>query len=75
MHGLLSSQICGINIIFIDPTVLVSNTKNLLVKWGMGFTVDQPENPLQPSLTHVKNRFYDLTKMQIGQGQQNRCHN
>jgi len=34
-----------------DPTVLVSTTKNLLVEQGVGVTVDQPENPLQPFLT------------------------
>ena len=53
-HGLvvlgLVTGDCRVNISFIDTTVLVSNTKSLLVKWGMGFTVDQPKNPLQPSL-------------------------
>ena len=42
---------CGVNISLVDPTVLVSNTEKLLAEWGMGFTFDQPENPLQPSLT------------------------
>ena len=40
---------CGVNISLIYPTVLASNTENLLVKWGMGVTIDQPENPLLPS--------------------------
>jgi len=26
---------CGVNISLVDPTVLISNSKNLLVKWGM----------------------------------------
>ena len=39
---------CGVNIALVDPTVLVYSTENLLVKWGMGVTIDQPENPLQP---------------------------
>ena len=38
---------CGVNISFMDLTVLVSNIENLLVKWGVGFTIDQPENPIQ----------------------------
>src|SRR5882724_9798193 len=37
---------CGVNISSVDPIVLVSSTENLLVRWGMGFTVDQPKNPL-----------------------------
>ena len=36
---------CRVNISLVDPTVLVSSTENLLVEWGMGFTVDLPENP------------------------------
>src|SRR6266850_249973 len=36
---------CGVNISLVDPTVLVSSTENLLVEWGMGFTIDLPENP------------------------------
>ena len=36
---------CGVNISLVDPTVLVSSTKNLLVERGVGFTVDLPENP------------------------------
>src|SRR5882672_12250222 len=39
---------CGVNISLVDPTVLISSTKNLLVKWGVGFTTDLPEN-LSPS--------------------------
>ena len=35
---------CGVNISLVDPTVLASSTENLLVEWGMGFTVDWPEN-------------------------------
>ena len=35
------------HISLIDPTVLVSNTENLLVKWGVGVTIDWPENFLQ----------------------------
>src|SRR5467141_3496109 len=35
---------CGVNISLVDPTVLVSSTENLLVEWGMGFTIDLPEN-------------------------------
>jgi len=31
---------------FVDCTVLVSSSKNLLVELGMGFTIDWPENPL-----------------------------
>ena len=42
---------CGSNKSFVYPTVLVSNTKNLLVKWGVGFTIDLPENAPLPSLT------------------------
>ena len=42
---------CEVNISLVDPTVLVSNTENLLVKCGVGFTIDQPENTLQLSLT------------------------
>jgi len=34
---------CRVNISLVDPTVLVSNTKNLLVKQGVGFTIDLPE--------------------------------
>src|SRR5882724_13681145 len=37
---------CGVNMSSVDPIVLVSSTENLLVRWGMGFTVDQPKNPL-----------------------------
>src|SRR5882672_8459808 len=39
---------CGVNISLVDPTVLVFSTENLLVEWGMGFTIDLPEN-LSPS--------------------------
>ena len=42
---------CGVNISLVDPTALVSNTENLLVKWGVGFTIDLPENPSASSLT------------------------
>ena len=35
---------CRVNISLVDPTVLVSNTENLLVEWGVGFTIDLPEN-------------------------------
>ena len=35
---------CGVNISLVDPTVLASSTENLLVEWGMGFTVDLSEN-------------------------------
>ena len=41
----------GVNISLVDPTVLVSNTENLLVEWGVGFTIDQPENPPLSFLT------------------------
>jgi len=41
---------CGVNISVVDPPVIVYNTKNLLFKWGMGFTVDQAGNPLLTSL-------------------------
>ena len=37
---------CAVNISLVDPTVLASNTENLLVEWGVGVTVDWPENPL-----------------------------
>src|SRR5882724_9179186 len=36
---------CGVNKSSGDRTVLVSSTENLLVGWGMDFTVDQPKNP------------------------------
>jgi len=39
---------CEVNISLVDPMVLVSNTKILIVEWGMGVTVDSPKNPLQP---------------------------
>ena len=39
---------CGVNISFMDLTVLVSNIENLLVKWGVGVTIDWPKNSLQP---------------------------
>ena len=39
---------CGVNISLVDTAVLVSNTKNLLVEWGVGVTIDWLENPLQP---------------------------
>ena len=39
---------CRVNISLVDPTVLVSSTENLLVKWGVGFTIDLPES-LSPS--------------------------
>ena len=42
---------CGVDIFLVGTIVPVSNTENLLVKWDIGFTIDQPENPLQPSLT------------------------
>src|SRR5882672_12532362 len=42
---------CGVNISLVDPTVLVSSTENLLVEWGVGFTIDLPENPSPSSLT------------------------
>jgi len=35
---------CGVNISLVDPTVLASSTENLLVEWGMSFTVDLSEN-------------------------------
>src|SRR5882724_3865225 len=47
---------CGVNMSSVDPTVLVSSTENLLVGWGMDFTIDQPKNPLWlllPSLLHL----------------------
>src|SRR5882672_4909876 len=43
-----STNGCGVNISLVDPTALVSSTKNLLVEWGVGFTIDLPEN-LSPS--------------------------
>ena len=45
------NRCCGVSISLVDPTVLISNTENLLVEWGMGLTIDWPENPLLPSLT------------------------
>src|SRR5882724_4605187 len=42
---------CGVNISLVDPTVLDSNTEKILVKQGVGVTIDWPENPLQPFLT------------------------
>ena len=34
---------CGVNMSSVEPTVLVSSTENLLVGWGVDFTVDQPK--------------------------------
>ena len=46
-HGFLGFWLincdCGVNISFVDPTVLISSSKILLVKQGVGFTVDWPE--------------------------------
>ena len=42
---------CGVNISLVDPTVLISSIENLLVKWGVGFTTDLPENLSVSSLT------------------------
>ena len=39
-----STDDCWVNISLVDPTVLVSSPKNLLVEQGVGFTVDLPEN-------------------------------
>src|SRR5882724_9550160 len=36
----------GVNISLVNPTVLVSKTENLLVRWGVDFTVDLFKNPL-----------------------------
>src|SRR5882724_12781711 len=47
---------CGVKMSSVDPTVLVSSTENLLVGWGMDFTIDWPKNPLWallPSLLHL----------------------
>ena len=41
---------CGVNISLVDPTVLISSTENLLVEWGVSFTIDLPENPSLSSL-------------------------
>src|SRR5882672_7398889 len=35
---------CRVNMSLVDPTVLISSAENLLVEWGMGFTIDLPEN-------------------------------
>ena len=35
---------CGVKISLVYPTVLISNTENLLVEQGVGFTIDLPEN-------------------------------
>src|SRR5882724_12036461 len=46
----------GVNMSSVDPTVLVSSTENLLVTWGVGFTVDLPKNlvwVLLPSSLHL----------------------
>src|SRR5882724_3042048 len=48
----------GVNISLVNPTVLVSKTKNLLVRQGVDFTVDLPKNPLGffglfPSLSSI----------------------
>ena len=48
----------GINISLVDPTVLVSNTENLLVEQGIDFTIDQLENPPWPFLTPWLVCFY-----------------
>src|SRR5882672_6936498 len=42
---------CGVNISLVEPTVLISSAENLLVEWGMGFTIDLPENCPPTSLT------------------------
>src|SRR5882672_2156689 len=42
---------CGVNISLVDPTVLISSTENLSVEWGVGFTIDLPENPSPSFLT------------------------
>src|SRR5882724_12113281 len=44
--GLVVTGDCGVNMSSVDPTVLVSSTENLLVRWGMGFTINLPKNPL-----------------------------
>src|SRR5882724_3199519 len=47
---------CGVNMSSVDPTVLVSSTENLLVRWGVDFTINWPKNPLWPllpSLLHL----------------------
>src|SRR5882724_3239785 len=54
--GLVVTGDCGVNMSSVDPTVLVSSTENLLVRWGMDLTVDLPKNPLwvlPPSLLHL----------------------
>src|SRR5882724_2588453 len=54
--GLVVTGDCGVNMSSVDPTVLVSSTENLLVGWGMDFTVNWPKNPLWallPSLLHL----------------------
>src|SRR5882724_3506209 len=48
---------CEVNMSSVDPTVLVSSTENLLVRWGVDFTIDWPKNPLWallPSLLHFE---------------------
>jgi len=39
-----STDDCWVNISLVDPTVLISSSENLLVKWGVGLTIDLPEN-------------------------------
>src|SRR5882724_12533060 len=41
---------CRVNMSSVDPTVLFSSTENLLVGWGMDFTINWPKNPLWPLL-------------------------
>src|SRR5882724_8762183 len=36
--GLVVTGDCRVNMSSVDPTVLVSSTENLLVRWGMDFT-------------------------------------
>src|SRR5882724_7228670 len=58
--SVLSSAVtgdCRVNMSSVDPTVLISGTENLLVRQGVGFTVNWPKNPLWallPSLLHLR---------------------
>src|SRR5882672_11484535 len=66
--SVLSSSMgdCRVNISLVDPTVLISNTENLLVEQGVGFTIDQPENPSvfsETSLTSIATAMASATRL------------
>src|SRR5882672_1013313 len=56
---------CGVNISLVDPTVLVSSTENLLVEWGVGFTIDLPENPSLSRALWLARPFFPISLTSI----------